>query len=82
MRVSSYESDPGFGQYLVARENGKTVKVYLDGEEVHGCTVADDDAGFVKRAVLNAEGHAQIDPNDPEQFWEERVEGHVRIVTA
>jgi hypothetical protein len=80
MRVSCYKDDPGYHQFMVARENGKTVRVYLNGDEVQKCTVADEESGFVKRCVLDTDGKFQIDPNDPEAIWEERVEGDVRIV--
>lgn len=82
MRVSSYKDDPGYRRWYEAMGAGKTVHVFLNGEEVQKCTLADDGEGFVQRCVLDAEGNAQIDPNDPERIWEERVEGDVRIVIA
>lgn len=82
MRISSYKDDPGYRQFMVAHGHGKTVRVYLDGEEVKKCTVADDEKGFVKRCLLDADGRFQVDPKDPEMIWEERVEGEVRIEFA
>lgn len=82
MRISSDRGDPGYRQFMVARENGKTVRVYLDGVEVQKCIAADDEAGWVRRYVLDVNGKIQPDPNDPEVIWEERVEGDVRIVIA
>lgn len=79
MRVSSNTDDPGYQQFMVARENGKTVRAFLDGVDVKGCTTADEERGFVIRCVLDSDGKAQIDPSNPEVLWEERVEGHVEI---
>ncbi|MDF1599722.1 hypothetical protein PZ895_08020 [Mesorhizobium sp. YIM 152430] len=79
MRVSSNPDDPGYRQFMVAIENGKAVHPFLDGVEVKGCTTADEEKGFVIRCVLDSDGKAQIDPNDPERVWEERVEGRVEI---
>lgn len=79
MRVSSNPDDIGHRQFMVARENGKTVRAYLDGVEVQECTVADEERGFVIRNVLDSEGRAQIDPSNPEMIWEERVAGRVEI---
>jgi hypothetical protein len=80
MRISSDRNDPGYQAFAEARDHGKTVRVYLNGEEAQKCTVADEEEGFVKRRVLNAKGNVQVDPHDPEVIWEERVEGEVRVV--
>lgn len=82
MRISSDRNDPGYQAFAEARDHGKTVRVFLNGEEVQKCTVADEEAGFVKRRVLDADGKVQVDPHDPEVIWEERVYGDVRIVIA
>lgn len=78
-RVSANKADPGYPQWKVAIEHGKTVRVFLDGVEVKDCTTADDVNGFVVRAVLDDAGRFQVDPVDPNQVWEETVTGKVEI---
>ena len=80
LRLSSDPSDPGYGQWMVAKANGKNVRVFLDCVEVRHCTVADESLGYVRRAVLDDDGRVQIDPNNPDQVWEEDVRGCVEIV--
>lgn len=80
MRISSEKDDLGYPAFVEAQRGGKTIRIYLDGEEVKGAIVADDEAGFVQRAVVTSDGHVQICPNDPERFWVEGVYGDVRIV--
>lgn len=82
MLISSNKDDVGYSNFIEARGSGKTVRIYLDGEEVEKCTIADDVEGFVVRAVLDSDGQLQADPRETETVWEERVEGDVRIVIA
>lgn len=79
MRISTQKDDPGHETWLEASEAGQIVRVYLNGEEIHKCTVADDEAGFVRRYVRDEEGRVQQDPEDPTRVWEEQIEGEVLI---
>jgi hypothetical protein len=82
MRISSDNDDSGYTVFAEAKHVGQTIRVYLNGEEVRKCAIADDQAGLVKRAVLNEQGQLQVDPNNPEIIWEEVVHGDVKIVIA
>lgn len=78
-RVSCNRDDPGYSQYTAAKSNNKNIIVLLDGAEVHYCSVADDELGFVVRCVLDENGRIQVDPNDSGRIWEERLTGEVEI---
>lgn len=79
MRISTDESDLGYPAFLHTLARGQSVRVFLDGQEVMGCSVADEEAGFVTRCVLDADRKAQQDPTDPESIWLETVYGDVRV---
>lgn len=79
MRVSSNKDDAGFRQFEAARANGESIIVFLDGVEIPKCIVADEEQGIIEHLVLDADGNAQIDPNDRCQVWTKRVSGKVRI---
>jgi hypothetical protein len=78
MRVSADKSDPGFATWM-AMPNRTAVRIFLDDVEQRHVYTADDVEGTVCRSVLDAEGHAQIDPDNPDQIWREVVHGVVRI---
>ncbi len=86
LRISTDENDPGYATWAAlprGPEGWPRIKTFLDGIE-HGPTIitADEEEGFVYRAVLDADGHFQVDPdpNNPDAVWMETVYGNVRIV--
>ena len=79
MRISSDKADPGYPSFARAQARRQTVRIFLDGVEQAKCLMADTELGLVERPVLGPDGKIQIDPNDPESIWIERVEGDVRV---
>jgi len=75
--ASSDPDDPRYAAWAAIRH--ARINVWLDGEPQFVVSTYDIDEGFVVRAVLTADGLAQIDPNDPELIWFERVEGVVTV---
>ena len=78
MRISSNEGDAGYPLYESTLKL-KRVKVYFNGVEQHHCTVADDEAGFIERAVLDECGRLYLDPLTDEVPMES-LQGDVKIV--
>jgi hypothetical protein len=52
--------------------------IYLDGVPVHGCTIADEEAGYVERWVIDEQGHALM---AGDTIATERAYGVVKIDT-
>lgn len=82
MRASSDSSDPGYAAFSRLRAEGKTITVFLNGEEVKECDLADDEEGLVRYAVLDDDGHVQLDPSDPDKVWVETAHGAVEILVG
>lgn len=78
-RISSVTGDPGHRLYCMARGDGQTVKVYLDGVEQKWAETADEAEGFVDRVVETPAGNMAHDGRD---LLKERVYGDVRIEIA
>jgi len=82
MRLSSNkDAGPAFDAYQRFLIEHGVPHVFLDGVEQPKCCMADDEAGEIKRCVLDAEGRIQADPNNPEAIWTEIVTGKVEIRT-
>lgn len=79
MRVSVKTDDPGNTAYADLLCEGRTVHIFLDGVEQRDVITADEEAGTVERFVLDADGHAQLDPLKEGEAWIETVTGTVRI---
>lgn len=77
MRVSIIKDDVGYKNYSVAKANGKTVHVFLDGIE-EDCVTADEENGFIERAVTDDAGNLVLDEMK-ENIVREIVKGVVRI---
>lgn len=77
-RVSCEKGDPGERAYALARADGKTVKVYLDGVEQKHAVTADANEGWVKREVVSPAGNIAYNPATWE-IYREIVHGVVRI---
>lgn len=80
MRRSSDSGDPGYQDFMAEVRQGILHKILLNGEEQKCVFVADENEGFIERAVLDADGMMQIDPNNQEEVWRERAEGNVKII--
>lgn len=62
MRISVSPNDPGRAAYDEMREAGKTMKVYLDGNEVFDVITADEEQGYVISNRTNPNGTLFMDP--------------------
>jgi len=82
MRISANSDDIGYQAYMQSLADRKTVTVRLDGVEQSVCITADEEAGSLVRCVLDAQGRAQIDPNDKESIWVETVHGKVEVTIS
>ena len=81
MRLSSNDQDPeAFAAYQRVMAERGIPYVYLDGVLQPKCSLADDEKGEIVRCVVDAEGRAQVDPNNPEEIWVETVRGKVEIM--
>lgn len=81
MRIcSDDENDRGFAPWQEGFRQGKVHVVFLDGVEQKLCSMADEEAGLVRRAVPDDQGRAQIDPSKEDEIWIETVSGAVKIV--
>jgi hypothetical protein len=58
---------------------GPRLRIFVDGIEQREVVSYDCDAGTVLRNKLDAEGRAQINPNEPDQVWRETVRGDVTV---
>lgn len=76
IRVSSNKDDPGYRAWCIAKGDGKTVRVYLNGVEQKFASMADEARGEVRRAVLTPNGNLAIG-ND--EVLEEIAYGDVRV---
>lgn len=79
MRISADRTDAGYSMFCAVLAEGKKVYVFLNEKEQQECITADDEAGFVLRLKLDNEGNPQVDPNDSNRVWSEKVLGDVRI---
>jgi len=77
---SDDESDPGYRPWQDTLIAGQTVKIFLDGVEVLKLSMADEEAGEVRRPILNADGNIQINPHIEDEIWVETVTGKVEII--
>lgn len=57
MRVSANKDDPGFCAFTDLRGRGYAVFASCDGVNVPKAITADEEEGFVRRAVRDADGH-------------------------
>jgi hypothetical protein len=73
MRMSTIETDPGYGAWVRA---GRRARVFLDGVEQHHCSVADEEAGIIVRCKLDSEGNIYA---VGDEIAMEEVQGVVRI---
>lgn len=59
---------------------GKRYDVWLDGILHVGIVEeADTDEGWLIRAVLDSKGNVQVDPDNPDKIWTEKVYGRVEL---
>lgn len=79
MRCSAEKGDPGYDNFIVAMEHGRKVTVTLDGVEQDMVITADEEQGFVRRLVKDAEGHVYHDATR-NCATDEVVRGSVKIV--
>jgi hypothetical protein len=77
---SDDENDPGYAPWQDVTSQGKIAVVFLDGELVKSCSMADEECGTVRRAVLDSQGIIQIHPLKEDEIWVEVVAGDVKIV--
>lgn len=78
MRLSSDKDDAGYRAWCELNGDGKRVKVFLNGVEQRGVTMADDEAGEVRRCVHTPAGNIAVDKNAGEILME-TVKGSVEI---
>lgn len=55
-RISANSDDPGYPAYIAELDAGRTVHVYVDGQEVTKAITADPGLGFVTRVVTGEDG--------------------------
>lgn len=79
MRRSSNEGDAGYADWFAEHSEGKVHRIFLDGVEQRQVSMADEDLGVVDRCVLDDQGRVQINPDQPDEVWIERVSGTVEI---
>lgn len=72
MRVTSDPKDPDYRKEYIG------CSIYLNGDEVRGCVMADDVAGIVTVAKRNEQGYMYCDGHG--EFVTEDLRGEVRIV--
>jgi len=78
-RLSCKDDDAGYREYCMARGDGQTIKVFLNGEEQKECITADESEGMVVRLVKTAKGNIAHDGGN---LLEETVYGDVSIVLS
>ncbi|WLS01743.1 hypothetical protein [Shinella oryzae] len=78
MRLSSDKDDAGYRAWCELNGDDKRVTVFLDGVEQRDVTMADDEAGEVRRCVRTPAGNIAVDKNAGE-FLMETVKGSVEI---
>lgn len=76
MRYSSDENDQGYRAFADAMISNKKIKVFLDDVEQKMCITADDEARYIKRAVLDENGAIVV---SGDEIAVESVFGNVRI---
>ena len=75
---STDANSPGFMNYSKACFEGKTIKVFLDGEEIKCVTFADANAGIVRRDCVDKNGLLRLNHETKAPVTEE-LHGDVRI---
>lgn len=80
MRLSTVKGEPGFILWEELLRSGTDIEVFLDGIKQEWVDMADDQQGVIRRAVLDANGELQIDPDNPDRVYTELVTGKVRII--
>lgn len=60
-------------------EVGRRARIYLDGKLIEKVRTADEEQGFVVRCVLDENGRVQVNPNNRDEIWVERLDGRVQI---
>jgi hypothetical protein len=58
---------------------GKVFDVFLDGIEQKAVQEADEEAGYIIRAILDDDGEEQLNPDNPNELWVETVRGRVEV---
>ena len=76
MRISVYESDPGYALYKRLRDSGVIVRVSVDGVQQVHCLMADTDLGVIIRNKVTPEGFLWV---EDDSLVDEIVTGKVEI---
>lgn len=74
MRISTLKSDRGY------HPQAHLCKVFLDGEQVKDCVMADEEAGMVYCYKTDSKGNLTIDPNTGNTLQVVARQGKVQIV--
>lgn len=78
MRLSVVKGEAGYEAWRELQAEGRTAHVYLDGVEQKFVYMADEEAGRLRRAVLDENGRAK--PNlTRDAILTETLSGAVRI---
>lgn len=81
MRLSSDKDDAGYRAWCELNGDDKRVKVFLNGVEQRDVTMADEEAGEVRRCVRTSDGNIAVDKHAGE-FLMETVRGSVEILIS
>lgn len=79
MRCSADKDDPGYPNWRVAMANKKKITVTLGGVVQDHVITADEEKGFVRRLVMDANDCAKFD-EERNRLVDEIVHGTVKIV--
>ncbi|AQS61788.1 hypothetical protein AGRHK599_LOCUS1207 [Rhizobium rhizogenes] len=79
MRLSSDKGDAGYEAWCILNGDGKVADVYLDGEIQKHASMADTDAGEIRRCVMTPAGNIAFDKHVGEVLTE-TIKGKVEIV--
>lgn len=79
MRVSVDRFDPGYRNFLAARDAGRTAIILVDGKRLRRIVTADEAEGWALGLALNEKGRPFKDPDDPERIATVEYRGRVSI---